>query len=316
MSTELGNITGLLVGNQYRFLGIPYAEPPLGDLRFKPPKPGGTFENLEATAYGAICVQTSFDWDSIGEIIGEEDCLFLNVFTPQIPKPGTHQAHLRSVIFWIHGGDFSVGSSNQYDPSDLVKQDIVVVTFNYRLGAFGFLNFGNTVLSGNMGIRDQIQALTWTNKYIKGFGGDPSKITIFGDSAGGISVHALHLSPLAEGMFVGAIAQSGSMLNIRCIPEISKDWRISVNLAKEFNCSSLLLDLAMLDCLQYLSYERLQTATGGFKMDDYKSNFGQSIFSPSTDEFSSNPVLPIDPLKAVLMGSFNRVPLLTGEIID
>ncbi len=117
-------------------------------------------------------------------------------------------------------------------------------------------------------------------------------------------------------MFVGAIAQSGSMLNIRCIPEISKDWRISVNLAKEFNCSSLLLDLAMLDCLQYLSYERLQTATGGFKMDDYKSNFGQSIFWPSTDEFSSNPVLPIDPLKAVLMGSFNRVPLLTGEIID
>ena len=89
-----------------------------------------------------------------------------------------------------------------------------------------------------------------------------------------------------------------------------------MNLSKEFNCSSLLLDLEMLDCLQNLSYENLQRATGGLKMDDYKSNFGQAIFWPSTDEFSSNPVLPIDPLKAVLMGSFNRVPLLTGEIVD
>ena len=278
-----------------------------------PPKPLLRVDNLQASSYGAICVQTSFEWDTIGEIIGDEDCLFLNIFTPGIRTDEAKEPELRPVMFWIHGGDFSVGSSNQYDPSDLVKQDIVVVTFNYRLGALGFLSFGNNVLSGNMGLRDQIQALTWTHEHIRSFGGDPNKITIFGDSAGGVSVHALHLSPLTTGLFVGAIAQSGSMLNIRCIPEISKDWRSSVNLAEEYNCSSLLLDGEMLECLQYISSTRLQLSSGGFDMDDYKSNFGQAVFWPSTDEFSAKPVLPIDPLKAILMGSFNRVPLMTGS---
>ena len=126
-------------------------------------------------------------------------------------------------MFWIHGGGFALGSSNEYDHPTLLEEDVILVTINYRLGAFGFLSFGNDLLSGNMGLRDQVAALKWVHQHIHMFNGDAARITVFGESAGGISVHALQLSPLAEGLIAGGIAQSGTMLMVKEFdPEISK----------------------------------------------------------------------------------------------
>ncbi len=133
-----------------------------------------------------------------GSYEGNEDCLNLNVFTKV-----TNSTSLKPVMFWIHGGDFLYGSAPPYDPTSLVKEDVIVVSINYRLGALGFLNFGNDLAPGNLGIRDQIQALRWVKMMIWYFGGDPNRITIFGESAGGMSCHAITMSPKAYGLISG-----------------------------------------------------------------------------------------------------------------
>ncbi|KAJ9598083.1 hypothetical protein L9F63_026814 [Diploptera punctata] len=177
----------------YEFMGIPYAEPPVGNLRFKSPQAASVWEGVrDATKEGSVCVQFGV-WS---KEIGDEDCLFLNVFTPQVSR-----RDLKPVMVWIHGGAFIMGS------------DVVVVTINYRLGAFGFLNLDIEEVPGNAGLKDQVLALKWVQENILEFGGNPNKVTIVGESAGGASVHLHILSPMSTGLFHHAISESGTGLN-------------------------------------------------------------------------------------------------------
>ncbi|XP_037075291.1 LOW QUALITY PROTEIN: neuroligin-2-like [Pollicipes pollicipes] len=196
----------------FSFKGIPYAKPPVGALRFQRPQrhPGWDGE-LDARAHGSRCPQ--YDPFQRTLLIGSEDCLFANVYTPQLPA-ACGSARGLPVMVWIHGGGFKTGSGDVqlYGPDYLMDEDVVVVTFNYRLGALGFLTTNDDAAPGNYGMFDQVLLLTWVQGNIAGFGGDPTAVTVFGQSAGGASVSLLVLSPLARGLFHRAISQSGSAM--------------------------------------------------------------------------------------------------------
>lgn len=217
--TSGGQITGLVSEpGVSAFLGIPYAKPPTGEGRWRAPEPPAPFGNKAATAYGPSCIQAnttpSDPWSKEYYVTPpfSEDCLSLNIWTPS----ATAAAKL-PVAVWIHGGGLVQGGSNEpiYDGSHLAKQGIVFVSINYRLGVLGFLAHPDlratsaTGESGNYGVLDDIAALKWVQANIAAFGGDPSKVTIVGQSAGARSVQALLFSPLAKGLFRGAIAESG-----------------------------------------------------------------------------------------------------------
>jgi para-nitrobenzyl esterase len=206
--TESGVVIGSTTDGVNQFLGIPYAAPPVGSLRWRPPKRYGFFPGfiLQATQFGSECTQAGG---------GSENCLFLNVFTPQVKShDGWRDRHGLPVMFWIHGGGLINGSSTPYNPALLVGKDVIVVTINYRLGFLGF--FAQSAidaeghLNGNYGLMDQQFALQWVRRNIANFGGDSDRVTIFGESAGGQSVYAHLASPLASGLFRRAIAESGS----------------------------------------------------------------------------------------------------------
>lgn len=190
------------------FRGIRYAKPPVRELRFAPPQPVEKPTGIVvADKFGSACPQykSAFGPESL-----EEDCLFLNVY---VPKAGEGPF---PVMVWIHGGAFVAGSGGpEYDPSRLVAQGVVVVTINYRLGPLGFLAHRDLTNeqdggSGNYGLMDQQLALRWVQDNISTFGGDPNNVTIFGESAGGLSVLSHVVSPKAQGLFQRAIVQSGS----------------------------------------------------------------------------------------------------------
>ena len=200
------------------FQGIPYAAPPVGDLRWAPPGPVVPWEGVrDASEPGPICIQRThvgialFDPPEGAVLPAQsEDCLTLNVWTA---APGTEER--RPVMVWIHGGALQAGSGSESPGGLLAGKGAVVVTFNYRLGRLGFLAHPELTaenplgVSGNQGFLDQVQALQWVRDNIAGFGGDPGNVTIFGESAGSYSVSALQASPLAHGLFHRAIGQSG-----------------------------------------------------------------------------------------------------------
>jgi para-nitrobenzyl esterase len=207
--TQSGPLKGVLNGTTAEFLGIPYAAPPVGNLRWMPPQPPGQFSGLfDASKFGSVCTQPGR---------GTEDCLFLNIYVPNFKKNGNKHHGAMPVMFWIHGGGLTAGAGSDYDPTPLLAPgNVIVVTINYRLGYLGF--FAQTALdteghdAGNYGLMDQQFAMQWVKDNIAAFGGDPSNVTIFGESAGGHSVYANLASPTAAGLFSHAIAESGSYL--------------------------------------------------------------------------------------------------------
>lgn len=223
VSTTEGPVQGTESAGVWGFKGIPYAKPPVGDLRWKAPRaPAARDGVLDATSFGPACPQGDSALGTGSPGPTDEDCLTLNIYTPDLtpdePLP---------VMFWIHGGGFIQGSSRQennggtliYDGADLARNDVVVVTINYRLGALGFLAHEAFVgeddaqpAAGNYGLLDQLRALRWVQDNIGNFGGDPADTTIFGESAGGVSVCALMASPLSDGLFDSAIMESGNCL--------------------------------------------------------------------------------------------------------
>src|SRR6202140_2752245 len=218
--TESGLVIGSTTNWGNEFLGIPYAAPPVGARRWRPPQRYGFFPGfvLRATQFGSACTQPGG--------IGGENCLFLNVYTPQTEsddraESGDDDGRGRGlpVMFWIHGGWLINGSSTPYNPELLVKKGVIVVTINYRLGYLGFFaKFAIDAeghLNGNYGFMDQQFALGWVRRNIASFGGHPEPLTIFGESAGGQSVYAQLASPLAAGMFRGAISESGSYVEFQ-----------------------------------------------------------------------------------------------------
>ncbi|KAJ8984447.1 hypothetical protein NQ317_012511 [Molorchus minor] len=190
----------------YAFQGIPYAEPPVGDLRFRAPvmKHLVGLETLDATSDGSECVQGS------DPVRGSEDCLFINVYTPDYEAAGL------PVMVFIHGGAFVVGDASyrQAGPDYFLDEDVVFVSLQYRLGIFGFISTGDEVCSGNWGLKDQVLALEWVRDNIVYFGGNPANVTIFGGSAGGASVSYLLQTNKTKGLFNAAIMQSGTSLNL------------------------------------------------------------------------------------------------------
>nr|XP_018917077.1 PREDICTED: pyrethroid hydrolase Ces2a-like isoform X2 [Bemisia tabaci]XP_018917078.1 PREDICTED: pyrethroid hydrolase Ces2a-like isoform X2 [Bemisia tabaci]XP_018917079.1 PREDICTED: pyrethroid hydrolase Ces2a-like isoform X2 [Bemisia tabaci] len=217
----------------YQYQGVPYAVPPVGDLRFKPPQPAPPFKDTWNAMYMRRACPQTVDLKTVKkravsnatepneEIL--EDCLFLNIYTPMAPSDSLneHPTRLLPVMVYIHGGSFKVGSAHSALPNYLLEEDLVFVSIQYRLGPFGFLSLMNDDVPGNMGLMDMVLALKWIRKFIQYFGGDHTKVTLMGNSAGGAAVSLLMASPMVPpGLFHRAIMQSGTAI---C------DWVLDTN---------------------------------------------------------------------------------------
>lgn len=229
VETQYGTVRGTKLGSVSVWKGIPYAQPPLGKLRFHTPQlPGKWSDVRDATTFGAVAPQDVVHLSGLAEALGaaetsgeqapvSEDCLYLNIWSPQA------DTQKRPVLVWIHGGAFVVGSGSQpdYNGASFAQQgNVVVVTLNYRLGVLGFLQLGDLAgeeyaSAGNLGLLDQIAALKWVRENIAAFGGDPNNVTIFGESAGAMSVGTLLAMPATKGLFQKAILQSGAAHNVQ-----------------------------------------------------------------------------------------------------
>jgi para-nitrobenzyl esterase len=214
VQTDSGPVSGATADGVTSYKGIPYAAPPVGPLRWRPPQPPASWTSVRAaTAYGHDCMQLPFPSDAapLGTT-PSEDCLVVNVWVP-----AKHSAAKLPVMFWIYGGGWVNGGSSPdvYDGKEFAKGGVVLVSINYRLGRFGF--FAHPALTkeshggllGNYGYMDQIAGLKWVQRNIAAFGGDPKNVTIFGESAGGFSVHMLMTTQLSDGLFERAIVESG-----------------------------------------------------------------------------------------------------------
>ncbi|WP_447761502.1 carboxylesterase/lipase family protein [Sphingopyxis panaciterrae] len=207
VATESGAVVGATADGIASFKGVPFAAPPVGAGRWSAPAPVVPWNApRDATAYGPDCMQNPLPGIKAGDRPMSEDCLTLNIWTPKPAK----SAKL-PVMVWIHGGGFVGGSGTlpESDGTALARRDVVIVSFNYRLGRFGFFAHPALGEGGNWGLMDQIAALKWVQRNIASFGGDPAKVTIFGESAGGESVSRLMASPVAKRLFARAIVASG-----------------------------------------------------------------------------------------------------------
>ena len=290
-----GSLAGTRDGDVVSFKSIPYAAPPVGALRWEPPQPAAPWRGVRpADKLGAICEQKYQPADNgVGPLPMSEDCLTLNVFAPA-------NARRAPVMFWIHGGGFVNGSGTAalYDGTALARQGVVVVTINYRLGRFGF--FAHPALTaepgnkpvGNYALMDMIAALKWVRANIGRFGGDPGQVTIFGESAGGIAVNDLMVSPAARGLFERAIVESG--VGREPVPTLAEAERAGASFAK-----SLGLDSPSAADLRGLSAERILKAGE----PDLFGGFGAMV---------DGRILTVGPLAGFRAGREANVPYIVG----
>ncbi|XP_050298530.1 juvenile hormone esterase-like [Anthonomus grandis grandis] len=291
----------------YKFLGVPYAKAPIGELRFKDPVPAESWMGVRnATEDGDACYQNDL---FAHQIYGSEDCLNLNIFTPELPS--NDKFNLKPVMVWIHGGGFSQGSNDSkkiYGPEFLMTENVVLVTINYRLGLLGFLRIKdpNFNISGNMGFKDQVEALRWIKSNIQQFNGDPDNVTIFGESAGGASVHNLVLSPLARGLFHKAICQSGASL----CPWGDDGDHSAVQIAK-IHDSSISTEKEAVHLFKNMSVQELH------KIQEKVHNFNQGmrvgvlglVIEPADRK---NAFMTKRPIDIITSGDYGKVPIIFG----
>jgi para-nitrobenzyl esterase len=310
--TTLGRIEGLDKDGVLLFAGVPFAAPPIGPRRFRPPEPHEPWSGTrDATQFGAMAIQgPSAQGSLLGptEVGGSEDCLTLNVQTPSLDGS-------RPVLVWIHGGGFTTGAIPWYNGAGFVQGgDIVVVTINYRLGVFGFLHLADHdpdfAGSGLAGSLDQVAALEWVRDNISHFGGDPSRVTIFGESAGGMSVATLMGMPAAHGLFNRAIAQSGAAHNV-VDPHAGRDFtdRLLVHLGIDsvpdlMGLEPTRLLEAQTEVVKVLQVEHLR--------DPLRTDPLGLLVAPVVD----GERLPRPPLEAVADGSASDVAFMTGTTQD
>jgi para-nitrobenzyl esterase len=333
--TQDGKLQGQHAEGIDQFLGVPYAAPPVGTLRWQAPRPAAPWPGVRAaTSYGNRCPQLA---SGNGPREDTEDCLYLNVFTPADHGGGSGGSggHAASggrglpVLFMIHGGGLANGAGDQHDGSLIVNTDhIIVVSINYRLGVFGFLNvpgLGTSPLTagGNYGLLDQVAALRWVHRNIAGFGGDPGRVTIAGESAGGWSVCALMTSPLARGLLHGAIMESGS-----CASQTSADAQTAgLAFAAQAGCTAPATTGTATTGSATTGSATTGSATTGaatpgpVTMASCLRNIPESsLLSASASYFaqftSGGPDLPVPPAQAVAEGDYTKVPLLMGTNHD
>jgi para-nitrobenzyl esterase len=317
MTSIVETASGRLSGAEHRgvhvFRGIPYAAPPVGPLRFRPPQPPAAWSGVRAaTDFGAMSPQLPSPLEQIAgsrPLVQSEDCLSLNVWTP-----GCDDAK-RPVMVWIHGGAFTTGTAATpwYSGTTSARNgDVVVVTVNYRLGALGFTHLADLggerwASSANCGILDQVAALAWVRDNVAGFGGDPDNVTVFGESAGGCSVVTLLATPSARGLFSRAIAQSASFRQLR-----SRD---EANDRAERFVHELDIDSAHLDRLVDVPVEQLLSAQGKLLARRGSGTMGGTdfqAFSPAPDGTSLFEV----PTEAIAAGAAAEIPVIIGTNRD
>ena len=298
--TAEGSVVGVDTPTVHTFLGIPYAAPPVGALRWQPPQPHASWSTpIDASAFANHCPQITTPF---GRPSDTEDCLYLNVYMPNHAGFAADiRRHHRPVMVWIHGGALVTGESDDYDPAKLVAQDVIVVTINYRLGALGFLAHPALTAespdhaSGNYGLMDQQLALRWVQRNIAAFGGNRHKVTIFGESAGGLSVHTQLASPLAAGLFQRAIVQSGAYQLTQ--PTLAAGETLGSTFATTTGCSD-----QTAACLRALSVDQILASQGN----------SETSTSPVVD----GKVLTQSIKSAFDFGQFNRVPVMEGSNHD
>lgn len=308
IETTEGAVRGAEKDGVVSWKGIPFARPPVGPFRFRRPEPHGRWDGVrDATAFGPSAPQNPSPAMALlgaEQLVTDEDCLTLNVWSPGADGSG------RPVMVWIHGGAFQIGSGSQhwYDGHRLsARGDVVVVTINYRLGALGFLYLDHLdehaadAGSGNLGILDQIRALEWVRDNISRFGGDPSQVTIFGESAGAMSVATLLGTPAARGLFARAIAQSGAAAHVRTTEEAAGLTRLFMEVAGASSVDDLRrLSAGEMMAAQDRTVRRPEVLAGAIS--------GQLPFQPVVDKV----VLETEPLDVVAGGGASGVALLIG----
>ncbi|TFY69725.1 hypothetical protein EVG20_g3020 [Dentipellis fragilis] len=320
---------GQASGKVNKFLGIPFAQPPTGDLRFRLPKPNYPYSGTQTvTAFGPSCPQqditipipAGLTQDAVDFLVNtvygsifpdSEDCLTINVVAPATAKPGDKLP----VVTWIFGGGFQLGGTTIYDGVSIVQKSIdlgkpvVYVSMNYRLSAFGFLASDEVKQAGvgNLGLQDQREALRWIQKYIGSFGGDPTKVTIWGESAGAISV-ALHLLTNGgnpEGLFRAAFMESGSPIPVG---DISHGQPYYDDLVQRTECTG---SSDTLECLRQVPYSKLKAA-----MDKSPSILSYQSLKLAWLPRADGVFLKDTPQNLVQQGSVANVPFITGDCDD
>jgi para-nitrobenzyl esterase len=304
--TRAGWVRGLAgPGGTEQFLGLRYAQPPVGSLRWRPPQQVRSWLGVQpATTFGDRCVQPPSLNGTSGGLVGSEDCLYLNVYVPRRLR-----AERLPVMVWVHGGSALVGAGSDTDPTTLARVGrVIVVTINYRLGPLGFLAAPGLSAeepdrtSGNYGVQDVIAALRWVRDDIPAFGGDPRRVTAFGESAGGVMINNLLTSPSAAGLFQRAIIESGPLtLTLDALPAAE---RAGSSYATAVGCPV-----------------NGSGGAGGSSGSDVaaclRSKSPAQVLAPwSTRSWGGNvdgKTLPTQPLDAIAAGRFTRIPVIEGS---
>jgi para-nitrobenzyl esterase len=312
VTTTSGKIEGTYKNGLYKFPGVPYAAPPVGRRRWLPPEPAEPWSGVRpAQRFATIAPQNPSEIQFLNPLQPEpqdEDCLYLNIWTP-----GLDDAR-RPVMVWIHGGAFITGSGSSLASNGRTlstRGNAVIVTINYRLGSLGFLNLsevtrGRIPTTGNEGLLDQAFALEWVRDNIAAFGGDPDNVTIFGESAGGMSVGTLLAMPVAQGLFHKAIPQSGAAHSVHSMERAVQVTQVFLDI--------LGMKSGDTDGLRSLTVERLLAAQKELadKALDPKSGLGGLTLQPVVD----GKVLPQLPIAAIASGSADNIPILVGTTLE
>nr|XP_033332897.1 esterase FE4-like [Megalopta genalis] len=284
------------------FHEIPFAAPPVGELRFKNPQPVAPWTGIKDVSQGTgrACIQGSKQY----HIIGDEDCLYLNVYTNSL-------SGCKPVIVWLHYGAFVEGSGSHamFRPDYLLTKDVVVVTLNYRLGIFGFLNLQHKVAPGNLGVKDVIAGLEWIKQNIANFGGDPNNVTVYGGSCGAVIAHCLAMSPRAKGLIHKAIISGGCLIS-PCMtsgPEFIRQFlqQLGINTKDPEEIVKILRKLPAKDIVtvQYRFQQELECNLKNLPTFTCLVNI-------NNDDMSDDPVLPL-PKEKLLSTVFN-IPVICG----
>ncbi|TRY76473.1 hypothetical protein TCAL_05343 [Tigriopus californicus] len=296
------------------FTSIPYAQAPVGSLRFLPPQPLDKFADVVDGSKTEFPICPQLTWPTheglqVLPVKGQEDCLYLNVF---VPKSAIKANKKLPVMVFIHGGAFIVGSGGLETASPepfLETEEVVFVTFNYRLGPLGFLSTEDEFLPGNNGLKDQIMALKWIQAHISDFNGNPDSVTLMGSSAGGTSVMMLMISEAATGLFHQGISQSGPLLNNPSTYLGESPAYFASSLIEAVNCDGSLPTKEVLKCLQALDVMDIVEHSNMFERFFITPNPWKPVLDSN---YTKQPILKEDPRVLMLSGKFNQMPLIIG----